>query len=179
MKKLFLTIAASALFVGSVARGQSFGTSGTTTVSVTVGAEASIRVDTATTNLTTTGTIFNDYTGTTSLTYKIRTTTSGGTGSITSKVTADFGPANGPSVASPPSAGDALTYTCTVSAPATPCSGAQTSSTTAETNVATFGANAHSAKAGNSGSVGWTLTNDPVYQTGSYSATVTFTISAT
>src|SRR5712692_3244068 len=117
MKKLFLTIAAAALLVGPVARGQSFGTSGTTTVSVTVGAEASIRVDTATTNLTTTGTIFNDYTGTTNFTYKVRTTTSGGTGTITSKVTADFSPANGPSVTTPPSGGDALSYTCTVSAP--------------------------------------------------------------
>ncbi len=179
MKKLFFTIVASALLAGSVARGQSFGTTGTTTVSVTVAAEAAIRVDTATTNLTTTGTIFNDYTGTTNLTYKVRTTTTGGTGSITSKVTADFSPANGPSVGTPPTAGDALTYTCTVSAPGSACSGSQTSSTTAETNVATFGADAHSAKAGNTGSVAWTLTNDPVYKTGSYNATVTFTISAT
>jgi hypothetical protein len=45
--------------------------------------------------------------------------------------------------------------------------------------VATFGAGASSAVAGNSGSVAWTLTNDPLYHTGAYSATVTFTISAT
>jgi hypothetical protein len=31
---------------------------------------------------------------------------------------------------------------------------------------------------GNTASMGWTLTNDPKYQTGSYSATVTITISA-
>jgi hypothetical protein len=45
--------------------------------------------------------------------------------------------------------------------------------------VGTFGAAAHSAVAGNSGSVAWTLTDDPAYGTGTYAATVTFTISAT
>ena len=50
---------------------------------------------------------------------------------------------------------------------------------TAATSVATFGAAASSAKAGNTGSVAWSLTDDPVYATGAYAATVTFTISAT
>ena len=94
-------------------------------------------------------------------------------------MTTDFSPAGGPSVASPPTAGDTLTYTCTVSAPGSACSGSQTASTTVATPVATFGADAHSAAAGNSASVDWTLTNDPVYKAGTYSATVTFTISAT
>jgi hypothetical protein len=44
--------------------------------------------------------------------------------------------------------------------------------------VVTFGADAKSAMAGNSGSVDWTLTNDPQYSTGTFTATVTFTISA-
>jgi len=81
-------------------------------------------------------------------------------------------------VATPPTAGDTLAYTCTVAAPGTACVGSVTSSTAAATSVATFGANAHSAKVGNSGSVDWTLTDDPLYETGSYSATVTLTISA-
>ena len=102
----------------------------------------------------------------------------GGSGSITLKVTADFGP-GGPSVLSPPTAGDTLAYTCTLTAPGTPCSGSQISSTTAGTAVGTFGADAKSASAGNGGSVAWTLTNDPMYSTGTYTATVTFTISAT
>jgi hypothetical protein len=76
-----------------------------------------------------------------------------------------------------PNAGDSLTYTCTVAAPGTACSGSQTASTTASTPVASFGADAHAT--GNAGSVAWSLTNDPLYPTGSYSATVTFTISAT
>ena len=179
MKKLFLIMVIGALLITPSARAQTFGTSGTTTVSVTVAAEAAIRIDTATTGLTATGTIFNDYTGTTNFTYKVRTTQTGGTGNIQLQVTSDFSPSGGPSVASPPSGGDTLAYTCTVSAPGTACSGSQTSSTTAATAVATFGANAHSTKAGNTGSTAWTLSNDPVYVTGSYSATVTYTISAT
>jgi hypothetical protein len=156
-----------------------FNSTGTTTVSVTVGAEASVQIDTGTTGLTSSGTLFSDYTGTTNYTYKIRTTKTGGTGTITLKVTSDFSPTGGPSVATPPTSGDALAYTCTVVAPASACS-AQTASTTTSTAVASFGANATSAKAGNSGNaVNWTLTNDPVYQTGSFNAVATFTISAT
>jgi hypothetical protein len=45
--------------------------------------------------------------------------------------------------------------------------------------VATFQKDAHSTKTGDAGSVNWTLTNDPLYKTGTFSATATFTISAT
>ena len=152
----------------------------TTTLSVTVGPEAALTVNTGTTNLTTASTTFgNPFTGTTSLTYFIRTTKSTGTGNLTTKVTTDFGPAGGPSVGTPPSAGDALTYTCTVSAPGTGCTGSQTASTTASVAFGTWGAGANSVKAGNSASVAWSLTDDPAYATGPYTATVTFTISAT
>lgn len=178
MKRQHLIIVAAILAATPASYAQ-FAATGTTTLSVTVGAEAALQVTTSTTTLAAIGTIFNPYTGTTNLTYKIRTTQSTGTGSITLKVTSDFSPANGPSVATPPSAGDALTYTCTAAAPATACSGSQTASTTASTSVATFGAGASSANAGNSSSTAWSLTNDPVYHTGSYSATVTYTISAT
>jgi hypothetical protein len=152
----------------------------TTTLSVVVPAEAALTINTGTTNLTTSGTNFaTPFTGTTSFTYEVRTTKSGGAGSITAKVTADFGGQNGPSVGDPPSSGDALTYTCTVSSPASACTGSQTASTTTATSVATFGANACSTKAGNSGSVSWSLTDDPQYATGTYTATVTFTMSVT
>lgn len=168
------------VFVGTImaisAQAQ-FAGSGTTTVSVAVAAEAAIQINTATTTLTNVGTIFNNYTGTTSFSYKMRTTKVGGSGTITLQVTSDFSPANGPSVATPPTAGDALAYTCTV-ASGTACAGSINSSTGAATSVATFGTNAHSAAAGDAGSVAWTLTDDPTYQTGSYSATVTFTVSA-
>jgi hypothetical protein len=163
-----LTLSAQAQFAGT----------GTTSMSVTVAAEAALQVNTATTTLANVGTIFNAYTGTTNFTYKVRTTKVAGTGTITLQVTSDFSPANGPSIATPPTAGDAMTYTCTTTAPATGCVGTVTSATASATSVATFGTNAHSANAGNAGSVAWSLTDDPTYQTGAYSATVTFTISA-
>jgi hypothetical protein len=157
-----------------------FATTGTTIVSVAIAPEAALQINTATSTLAAAGTTFNNnYTGTTSLTYKVRTTKVGGSGTITLKVTTDFSPAGGPSVLTPPTAGDTLAYTCTLTAPGTACSGSQTSSTTAGTAVGTFGADAKSASAGNGGSVAWTLTNDPQYSTGTYTATVTFTISAT
>ena len=177
LKKIALIVAAAAL-LGIPAHAQWAG-NGTTTMSLTVGAEAALQVSTGTTTLTNVGTIFNAYTGTTNFSYLVRTTKTGGTGTITLEVTSDFSPASGPSVATPPTAGDALTYACTVAAPATACTGSVTSSTSAATSVATFGANAHSAMAGNAGSVAWNLSDDPTYQTGAYSATVTLTISAT
>jgi hypothetical protein len=144
----------------------------------TTAAEAALTVSSPT-PLTAAGTVFNNYTGSTTLTYFIRTTLSTGSGSITLKVTTDFSPANGPSVTTPPTAGDALKYTCGGAAPATPCTGSQTASTSASTPVVTFGADAHTTTtSGSTATTAWTLTNDPVYKTGSYSATVTFTISA-
>ena len=168
-----------AVALAAVSAQAQFAATGTTSVSVTVGAEASLQVNTATTTLTNVGSVFNAYTGATSLTYKMRSTNVGGTGTITLKVTTDFGPAGGPSVLTPPTAGDALAYSCVIAAPAASCAGPITSSTAAATSVATFGTDAHSANAGNAGSINWTLTDDPLYVTGTYAATVTFTISAT
>jgi hypothetical protein len=151
-----------------------------TTLSVVVGPEAALTIPTATTSLATTSATFgNSFTGTTSLNYFIRTTKGSGTGAVSLKITADFSGAGGPSVGNPLTPGDAMTYTCTVSAPGTPCSGSLTASTSASTSVASFGAGASSAKAGNSASVSWSLTDDPAYATGTYTATATFSISAT
>lgn len=173
MRQKLAIFACTLLAAASIVRAQ------TTTLSVVVPAEAALTVTTGTTNLATTGTNFTiPYSGTTNFTYQVRTTKSGGSGTITSKVTADFSGTGGPSVATPPSTGDALTYTCTVSTPATQCTGSQTASTSGATSVATFGAGANSTKSGNTGSVSWSLTDDPVYATGTYTATVTFTISA-
>jgi hypothetical protein len=47
------------------------------------------------------------------------------------------------------------------------------------TTVVTFGADTHSALAGSSGTTVWSLTNDPVYKSGTYTATATYTISVT
>jgi hypothetical protein len=178
MKKILAITAVALLLAASSAFAQLGATTGTTTMSVSVVAEAGLTVNTTTTTLSSTGTNFSSYTGTTNLTYYIRTTPTTGTGSIVLKVSADFTPAGGPSVGTPPTGTDALTYNCTVSSPGTACTGPLTASTSSTTNVGTFGANAHSTFAGNSASVGWNLTNDPQYKVGTYTATVTFTISA-
>jgi hypothetical protein len=165
------------LLVGSAANAQLGTNQVTNNVTLNVAAESALTIAATPTTLTSVGSNFSNYTGSTPFTYFIRTTKSGGTGLITLKVTSDFGPAGGPSVANSGASGDTLTYVSTVSAPGTAVNG--TASTSAETNVGTFGADAHSAKVGNAASVAWTLINDPQYATGSYTATVTFTISVT
>jgi len=178
-KTVFLAAVCALLILTGLAQAQP-AASGTTSLSVAVSAEAALTVNTATTNLSTASTTFgNPYTGSTTLTYLIRTGKTSGTGTLTLKITADFAGAGGPSVGTPPTTGDALTYTCTVSSPGTACTGSQTASTSASTPLATWGAAASSTKAGNSASVAWSLTDDPVYAAGTYTATATFTISAT
>jgi len=184
-KKSLLLIAAG-LAVGTTgAFGQTYAATATSALSVTVAPEAGINIaaPTSLTEATGAGIFGSPYTGTTNFTYKVRTTKTGGAGTVTVKISTDFVGTGGPSVATPPTAGDALTYSCTAAASGTPCSGsANTASTSAATGVITFGADAHSAGGGSAsdaGSVTWSLTNDPVYKTGSYTATATFTISAT
>jgi hypothetical protein len=179
MKKI-LALAAALLWAASLAYAQLGTTTVTNNLTVAPVAEAALTIGGSATLLTSSGTNFSDYTGTTPFTYFIRTTKSGGTGTINLKVTTDFSTGTGgaPSVASPPDASDTLKYTPTVSSPGTAASAGQTASTSTTTPVATFGTDAHSVKAGNSASVAWDLSNDPLYPTGSYTATVTFTISA-
>jgi hypothetical protein len=179
MKKVLKALpllALGLLLMPSLARAQFSSPTGTTTVSVTVGPMAGLNVTNASSPLSLGGS--NLFTGTTGLSYFVRTSATGGGGSITLKVTSDFSPSGGPSVASPLSAGDGLTYTCTVASPGTACTGTQTSSTTSQTNVASFAANVHSASTGSTATVNWSLNNDPGYKTGTYNATITFTISA-
>jgi len=178
MRKKVLLTTLIVLWAASLAQAQLGGTTGNSTVSVAVVAEGALSAITGTSTLSSTGTNFSTYTGTTNLTYFIRTSPTSGSGYIVLQVTNDFSPTGGPSVASPPTGTDALTYNCTVSSPGTACTGPLTAKTTAQTSVGTFGANAHSALAGNSASVSWSLTNDPQYKVGTYTATVTFTISA-
>jgi hypothetical protein len=179
MKRHLLTLTFALLLGSSLSQAQLSGT-GTTNLSVTVGAEAALTVG-ANTALSSTGSTFSNYSGSTNLTYYVRTITSG---TVTMQVTSDFSPAGGPSVATPPNAGDKLAYNCSVNAPgthgtSTNCGANLQASTSSATNVVSFGADSRSSSTGNTGTVNWTLTNDPAYKAGSYSATVTFTISAT
>jgi hypothetical protein len=178
LKRLATAVLLTAGLGASSAFGQTFAASGTTTLSVNVAAEASLSIGTSTTNLTSSGTLFADYLGTTNFTYKVRTTQASGTGMIAVQITADF-PAGGPSVANSGTTGDTLKFTCASAASGTPCASALTASTATAVNAVTFGADARSAKAGDAGHVDWDLVNDPQYKTGSYSATATFSISAT
>src|SRR5712691_9010850 len=97
IQKLLITsilLAITVAFTAIPANAQLGSGTGTTTLNVTVGAEAGLTVA-ATTNLTSVGTNFTSFTGSTALTYYIRTTQSTGAGSITAKVTADFTPTGG------------------------------------------------------------------------------------
>ena len=169
MKKILALTALALLLAASSALAQLGTTAPTATVTVNVGTEAALTIQTAALTLNQNGSNFADYTGTTLFTYFIRTAKSGGTGSIVLEVTSDFSAGGGssPSVASPPTSSDHLYYSCTVPNPtsgtATPCTGPVNSSTSTSTNVATFGADARSPKAGVSSSVLWGLSNDPLY----------------
>ena len=127
----------------------------------------------------------NGFAGTMTLSYRARTSRGTGHGTITVKATVDFTPTGGPSIAHPPSAGDKFVYTCSGATLGASCSGPQTVSTTASTNVVSIGASACTGGGApcstanpNSANVTFTLTDDPKYKTGSYSATLTWTISA-
>ena len=178
-----LAIVLSVLLVAVCARAQTV----TQTLQANILAEGGLFTIPSVT-LTKTGTIFNSYTGNlTGLQYRARTTSTGG-GSITVKATTDFPCASGgPCIATPPTPGDALTYVCSGATLGSNCSGTQTVSTTTSTSVVsgipasacTGGGGSCSTADPNTVNLTFILTNDPKYKTGSYSATLTFTISAT
>ena len=168
----FLLVAAAPL------SGASTGT-GTQTLTATINPIGSITVP-ASASFTTSVTTFHPYTSSVAVSYNARTTPTG-SGTITLNITSDFTPAGGPSAAS-----GALSYICSGATLGTGCSGAQTASPSLQTPVVaipasacTGGGGACSSAAPNSVNLVFTLTDDPGYATGSYSAKVTFTISAT
>ncbi len=123
---------------------------------------------------------FSPFQATVPVTYRVRTTTGGG-GAITLQVTSDFSPGGGPSVNS-----GGLTYTCGSATLGTPCSGSQTAALNFQTPVLALPAGACtgggapcSAQDPNSVTLNFVLGDDPTYSTGSYSAQLTFIISAT
>jgi hypothetical protein len=135
--------------------------------------------------LTKTSSTFNSFSGTLILSYRARTSQGAGQGSITLKATSDFAPSGGPSIARPPNPADQFTYTCSGATLGIACSGVQQVRTTAATPVVMFGCSACtgggapcSAVDPNTANVTFFLPDDPAYKTGSYSATLTWTISA-
>lgn len=122
---------------------------------------------------------FDPFQATLPVNYRARTTPAGG-GKITLQVTADFAPAGGPSAAR-----GGLTYTCGSAGLGTGCPGVQTASPTSQTTVVnlpasgcTGGGGGCSSQDPNSLLLTFNLLDDPAYATGTYSATLTFTISA-
>src|SRR5258708_7520320 len=82
-------------------------------------------------NLTSTGALFTPYTGSLTVSYRMRSTASG-TGSITVQAGSDFTPAGGPSIA-----GGVLSYTCGGASLGAGCSGSSTVKTVSQTGVVT------------------------------------------
>jgi len=164
-RSLLTVIATTTLALVPAAFGQN-----TSALNVTVGPEATFASAFSATTMTAADSKFGGFGGTTAFTYKIRTSQSSGTGSITVQVSAfDTG---GPAVSD-------LAYTCTAPSSGTPCSSSTAASTSVATSVVGFGADAHSADTGDAGSAVWALVDRTGVKTGSYSSTATFTISAT
>jgi len=165
---LFLGGAPGAL-CNSVTAGQS--------LSVNIGAIAKLSVVQPSVTLLHAGATFANFTGAVTVQYKVRTTPSGSS-TLLVKAASDFSPANGPSIAN-----SDLTYTCSGATLGTACSGSQTVSTTTQTNVVTVGGGACTGSGctgadPNSVSISLTLTDSPTFQTGSYSTSLMFSISA-
>jgi len=149
----------------------------TQTLSADLGANAKLSVVQPNVSLLQTGGIFATFTGSVTVQYKVRTTPSGSS-TLAVKAASDFSPANGPSIAN-----SDLTYTCSGATLGTNCAGSQTVLTSATTNVVTVGAGActGSGCAGSnpdSVSISLTLADSPPFKTGSYSTSLTFSISA-
>jgi hypothetical protein len=127
--------------------------------------------------------LFGNFTASISLQYYARTLTGG---QITVQATSDFGacanPASNPSIAC-----NAVHYTCGTASFGNACTTSVTLSTTSSTNVLALPLDSGCSNGGNpcgptnpfTVPLTFTLSNDPHYQTGSYSATLLFTISAT
>lgn len=157
----------------------------TATVTQTLNAQLNAAVDLAvpaSLPLTNTVTAFSNYTGSMTVQYRVRTTTTGTGATLTVQATADFGPAGGPSVSN-----NNFSYTCSgATTPDTVCSGTQTVSLSSSTPVATIptgtctgGGGSCSTANPRSVSTSFSLVNDAAYMTGTYQATLTFTISST
>ena len=151
--------------------------SGSNTLSITVGAEASLSVGSSTTALAESASA--SLTGTTNLHYKI--SNGSGTGAITVQLTKDAVVAGTrpSSSSSAASAANPLSKACRVVASGVSCHGTQTTAEEHSTPVTSFGADQASGPEGHSASLDWILANDKTSEAGAYRATPTFTISAT
>lgn len=115
--------------------------------------------------------------GSLTISYWARTSDGGG-GSITAQAGSEFSPAGGPSVA-------AVTYLCSGATLGTGCSGTQSLAISTQSplvsvpgGVCTGGGGACSTQEPNTVLINLSTPDKPHYKTGSYSASITFTISS-
>ena len=175
MRGLALIAILSGLIAAPV--GEAATASVSNSLNANISANGSLSVP-ASASLTHSGTLFTAFTGTVALQYRARTTAAGG-GTLTLKVTQDF-QTGGPSVA----AGD-LTYTCGAASYGSAC-GSGTASTSSATSVVvlpasacTGGGSPCSSTDPNTVVLTFTLADKPTVKTGTFTANVQFTISAT
>lgn len=172
---LFLAGIALAVTIALPVSGQS--NTASTVLQVNVQAEASISIPSGSYTFVQTGTAFNNFTLTMPFTFRVRTSRTGGSGSIVATFATDFAGAAGGS--GPSIAAGHLTYTSSSSGAGT----GQSAPVTAViggtgTNVLTFGANNRSSGAGDNGQISWVLANLPQFETDNYTTTLVLTISA-
>lgn len=164
-------------FLGALACVQGASTTVSNTLDANIKALGALSVP-GTVTLANSGTVFNSFTGTVTVQYRARTTATGG-GNLTMQVTQDF-QTGGPSVAS----GD-LTYICGGASLGSACSSTTASISTATavvtvpSSACTGGGSPCSGTDPNTIDVTFTLADRPVVSTGTYTASVQFTISAT
>ena len=127
------------------------------------------------------GSVFGPYTGSLTISYRVRSTVAGSGGNITVQASGEFVPSGGPTISS-----GALTYACTAASLGIPCSGTGTVSLGTQTNVLTIpagactgGGGACSAADPNTVNMNLSLENNPAYETGNFTAQILFTISST
>jgi hypothetical protein len=177
MKSFIVGFVSLWMFLGCVPGALANSVTGSQTLSANLGANAKLSVVQSSVSLLNAGTTFANFTGAVTVQYKVRTTPSGSS-TLVVKAASDFSPANGPSIAN-----SDLTYTCSGATLGSACSGSQTVLTSSTTNVVTVGGGACSGSgcAGpnpNSVSISLTLVDSPTFKTGSYSTSLTFSISA-
>jgi hypothetical protein len=151
---------------------------GDQTVNVAVGTAAKLLVVQPVVNLVRVGSSFQDYNGTVTIQYKVRTGTGSGSATMTVRAGGEFTPSGGPRIAN----GD-LRYACGAPTVGTGCAGVQTVSTTAQGVVVSVGPGVCTGSGcpganPNSVPVSLTLENSPAYETGQYSSSLIFTFSS-
>lgn len=128
--------------------------------------------------LTTSGSTFNNFSGSLTVSYKARTSPAG-SATLTVLANSEFSPTGGPTLSN----GD-LTFTCGSPGLGTSCASAQTVSTSASRTVVSVGSNACTGGGGSCSSsdpatvqLSFTLANSPQLKTGTYTTSLLFTIS--